>query len=59
MPRYSRIDALGALHQIISHGIGWRKIFNDEQDRVNVVDRLETVLEQVRTGGYQSVRGTR
>jgi hypothetical protein len=40
------------LHHIIARGIGHCKIFNDNQDRDNLVDRLETVLEQTRTGGY-------
>ena len=52
MPRQSRIDPPGALNHTITRGIGRRKIFNDEQDRANFVDRLETVLEQTRTGWY-------
>jgi len=59
MPRQSRIDAPGALRHIIAYGIGRRKIFNDDQDRDNFVDRQETVLEQTRTGCWQSVRETR
>jgi len=52
MPRQSRIDAPGALHHIIARGIGRRNIFNDNQDRDNFVTRLQTVLEQSRTGCY-------
>jgi hypothetical protein len=40
------------LHHIIARGIGRRKIFNGDQNRDNFVKRLETVLEQTRTGGY-------
>ena len=50
MPRQSRIDAPGALHHIIARGIGRRNIFNDDKDRYNFVERLETVLQQTRTG---------
>jgi putative transposase len=52
MPRQSRIDAPGALHHIIARGIGSRNIFNDDQDRDNFVNRLETLLKQTRTGCY-------
>jgi len=52
MPRQSRIDAPGALHHIIARGIGRRNIYNYNQNRDNFVDRLETVLEQTRTGFY-------
>ena len=55
MPRQSRIDAPGALHHIIACGIGRRNIFTDDQNRDNFVDRLETVLEQTRTGCYWSM----
>jgi hypothetical protein len=34
MPRQARIDAPGALHHIIARGIGRKKIFNDDIDRL-------------------------
>ena len=43
MPRKSRIDAPGALHHIIVRGIERGKIFVDDMDRNNFLDR---------TGGY-------
>ncbi|MFZ0240338.1 MAG: transposase [Desulfobacterales bacterium] len=52
MPRQSRIDAPGALHHVIARGIGRRNIFNDDIDRDNFIRRLQTVLEQTRTGCY-------
>jgi len=52
MSRQSRIDTLGALHHIIARGIGTLKIFNDDKDRYNFVERLETVLKQTRTGKH-------
>ena len=40
MPRKARIDAPGALHHIIIRRIEGRRIFSDERDRDNFVDRL-------------------
>ena len=39
MPRKSRIDAPGALHHIIARGIERSKIFRDNTDRNNFLDR--------------------
>ena len=38
--RKARIDAPGAFHHIIIKGIGRRKIFREDADRVNFLDRL-------------------
>ena len=43
MPRQSRIDAPGALHHIIVRGIERRKIFIDDQDRHDFINRLENI----------------
>ncbi len=40
MPCKARIDAPGALHHIIVRGIERRKIFKDDTDRINFLDRL-------------------
>jgi putative transposase len=40
MPRKARIDAPGALHHIIIRGIERRRIFSDDQDRDNFIERL-------------------
>jgi hypothetical protein len=40
MPRKSRIDASGALHHIIVRGIERHKIFSDDADRNNFIDRV-------------------
>jgi putative transposase len=40
MPRLARLDAPGILYHIIIRGIECRKIFNDNQDRDNFLDRL-------------------
>ena len=49
MPRKARIDAPGALHYIIVRGIERRKIFEDDNDRVNFLDRLGKVLSETFT----------
>jgi putative transposase len=40
MPRQARIDAPGAIHHIIVRGIERRKIFLNDQDRLDFVKRL-------------------
>jgi hypothetical protein len=40
MPRKARLDAPGALHHIIARGIERRKIFRDDKDRDDFLERL-------------------
>lgn len=49
MPRKARIDAPGALHHIIVRGIERRKIFYDDEDRNNFLERLGAVLIETGT----------
>jgi putative transposase len=49
MPRRSRIDAPGALHHIIARGIEKRKIFRDDSDRNNFLERLGEIVEDTKT----------
>lgn len=49
MPRKARIDAVGALHHIIVRGIERRKIFHDDDDRENFLDRLGTIVFETET----------
>ena len=49
MPRKARIDAPGALHHIIVRGIERRKIFYDDSDRDNFVERLGNILSETET----------
>jgi len=49
MPRKARIDAAGALHHVIIRGIEGTKIFRDETDRENFLDRLAELLLKSRT----------
>jgi len=46
MPRNARIDAPGTLHHIIVRGIERRRIFSDDQDRENFIERLGGILTE-------------
>ncbi len=52
MPRKSRIDAPRALHHIIGRGIERRRIFRDDHDRENFINRLGTILFETGTPCY-------
>jgi putative transposase len=52
MPRKSRIDAPGALHHIIARGIDRRRIFDDDADRDNFLDRLGNILLETQTACF-------
>lgn len=49
MPQKARIDAPGALHHIIVKGIERRKIFYDDQDRDDFLDRSGGLLSETVT----------
>lgn len=52
MPRKARIDAPGALHHIICRGIERKRIFRDNKDRNNFVERLGNILLHTGTHCY-------
>ena len=52
MPRKARIDTPGALHHIICRGIERGKIFNDDADRDNFLERLKIILKETATPCY-------
>ena len=52
MPRKARIDAPGALHHIIVRGIDRRKIFFDDFDRDDFLDRLGGILSDSKTACF-------
>jgi REP element-mobilizing transposase RayT len=52
MPRKSRIDAPGALHHIIVRGIDRCKIFRDNRDREQYLERLGDILTESETPCY-------
>ena len=49
MPRKARIDAPGALHHLIIRGIERRRIFTDDQDRDNFIERLGEIVTETKT----------
>jgi REP element-mobilizing transposase RayT len=49
MPRKARLDAPGALHHIMVRGIERRKIFRDDSDRDDFLDRLGGILRESQT----------
>ena len=52
MPRKARIDAPGAFHHIICRGIERRKIFYDNTDRDNFLERFGSILIETSTPCY-------
>jgi putative transposase len=52
MPRQARIDAPGALHHIMVRGIERRKIFRDDKDKDNFVERLGDIIKDTSTPCY-------
>jgi len=52
MPRLARLDAPGVIHHIIIRGIERRKIFRDNRDRENLLERLGKLLLETKTGCY-------
>lgn len=52
MPRLARLDAPGVLHHIIIRGIEGRNIFKDNNDRDNLLERLDKFLPETETACY-------
>ena len=52
MPRHRRIDCPGVVHHVIVRGIERRKIFEDDADRNNLLERLGTILNETLTSCY-------
>jgi len=52
MPRIARLDTPGLLHHVMIRGIERRKIFNDNKDRDNFIERLSTLLPETKTQCY-------
>ncbi len=52
MPRKARIDAPGALHHIIVRGIERRKIFLDDADRDDFIERLSDIVDETQTACF-------
>ena len=52
MLRLARLDAPSVLHHVIIRGIERRKIFKDNKDKDNFLDRLETLLPETKITCY-------
>jgi len=52
MPRQSRLDAPGVLHHIMIRGIERRKIFMNDRDREDMLERLAKLLAEIQTSCY-------
>jgi putative transposase len=52
MPRIARLDIPGLLHHVMIRGIERRKIFNDDKDRENFIERLSILLPETKTPCY-------
>ena len=55
MPRQARLDAPGVLHHIMIHGIERRKIFINNRDREDMLERLAKLLSETQTACYACV----
>ena len=52
MTRSARLDAPGVVHHVMIRGIERRKIFKDNQDRNNFLERLGKLVSETNTGCY-------
>ncbi len=52
MPRLARLDAPGVIHHVIIRGIERRKIFRDNEDLKDMLDRLSYLLPATHTACY-------
>ena len=52
MPRQARLDAPGVLYHIMIRGIGRQKIFINDRDRLDFLDRLTKLLPETQTACY-------
>jgi len=52
MPRTARLDAPGVLHHVIIRGIERRKIFRNNKDREDFIERLEVLCPGTQTTCY-------
>jgi REP element-mobilizing transposase RayT len=52
MPRAARLDTPGILQHVMIRGIERRKIFREDGDRQDLLDRLATLLPETGTGCY-------
>ena len=46
MPRLARLDAPGVLHHVMGRGIERKKIFYNDNDRNDFIDRLASLAKE-------------
>ena len=44
MPRQARLDSPGLMHHVMARGLNRQKIFLDDADRANFIQRIEKAL---------------
>ncbi len=52
MPRTARLDAPGVLHHVMIRGIEGKKIFRNNKDRDDFIERLETLCPEMQVSCY-------
>ena len=52
MPRTARLDAPGVLHHVMIRGIEGRKIFRNNKDREDFIERFENLCPETQTSCY-------
>jgi len=52
MPRTARLDAPGVLHHVMIRGIERRKIFRNDKDREDFIERLDVLCPETGTACY-------
>jgi hypothetical protein len=57
MLRIARLDSPGLLHHVMIRGIERRKIFKDDKDRENLIERLSILLPETKTLSICSIWG--
>ena len=58
MLRSARLDAPGVLHHVMGRGIEKRKIFRDDQDRVDIINRMGELVKEDSMDIYAWARAT-
>ncbi len=49
MPRQARLDSPGTLHHVTIRGIEGAQVFQDDQDRVDFISRMDRLVEKTGT----------
>lgn len=52
MPRLARLDAPGVLHHVMGRGIERKRIFTNDEDRSDFINRLDAIAEDGGMGIY-------